>query len=474
MPQAAVVALVGWTLFAFAGAYRWTMVPALAGALGLLVATRPRVLGRGSRLLDAAILLTLAAGALQLVPLPARWRAALSPSVADLETAIAVGVGPLRAAPLTVDPDGTAWALALAVWFAIVFWSARAIFARHGLRTAGRGIAWCGMALAVVVFVQRYTSPHQIYGFWTPVSRTSNPSPLGPFVNRNDLATWLLLAIPVVVGYAAARVGPHLRDRRWPAALERAFDVRTIVLGGAAVLMTAAVVASLSRSGLIGLLAVLGVLASIGRMRLGRTGTRAFTATLVAAVLLTVPFTNVDALSLRLGRAVPGDVAGRMRIWADSWAMARDFLGTGLGLGAFERGMLLYQRGSRALFYNHAHNEYLQLLAEGGLMVAAPAAVAMAALVAGALRRLRRDHGAAFWFRAGAISGIAGVAVQGIWDTGLRMPANAVLFAVVAAMAAHESPRTDPADRAPRVITFGRRRESPGRPTPATPGSAGT
>ena len=100
--------------------------------------------------------------------------------------------------------------------------------------------------------------------------------------------------------------------------------------------------------------------------------------------------------------------------------------------------MLLYQQGSRVFFFNHAHDEYLQILAEGGLLLAVPAAIAA---IAGALliaSRLRVDRTPIFWIRAGAIAGMVAVAVQSVFDTGLRTPANGVLFAIVAAIACHE------------------------------------
>jgi len=53
-------------------------------------------------------------------------------------------------------------------------------------------------------------------------------------------------------------------------------------------------------------------------------------------------------------------------------------------------------------------------------------------------RYLRTDRSAIFWVRAGAIAGIAAAAVQSVWDTTLRTPANGVLFAVVAAIALHD------------------------------------
>ena len=40
--------------------------------------------------------------------------------------------------------------------------------------------------------------------------------------------------------------------------------------------------------------------------------------------------------------------------------------------------------------------------------------------------------------RAGAVSGLIAVAVQSIWETGLRVPANGMLFAVLAAIALHD------------------------------------
>jgi hypothetical protein len=43
-----------------------------------------------------------------------------------------------------------------------------------------------------------------------------------------------------------------------------------------------------------------------------------------------------------------------------------------------------------------------------------------------------------FWIRSGAVAGIAGIFVQSFWETGLRMPANALLFAALCAAAIHK------------------------------------
>ncbi len=434
----ALVAVTGWSLFAFAGAYRWTVVPLLVGALVAALVHQPRLLTPAYRRLDLWLLAAIVGGVLQLVPFPRFVRDVLSPAAATVRSQLALDATHAPALrSLSLDPVATAWSLATAVACVIVFWTARHLFERSSPRRVVSGIAWCGLTLATIVFVQRVISPHQIYGFWTPIVRTPHPTPLGPFVNRNDLAGWLLMAIPLVLGYAAARVVSRGDRRGVPAQLASIVDTRMVTLAGALVLMSAALVSSLSRSGLIGLGSGLVTMGVVARRRLGVGGGGVFVAAIVLLLLLALPYTNTPALAARLTDTLPADVGGRLAIWRETWAMARDFLAVGIGVGAFERGMLVYQQGSRLMFINHAHNEYLQVLTEGGLLIAF---AVLAAIVAGAslvVQRLRSDSVRTFWIRTGALGGLIGVGVQSLWDTALRMPANGVLFAMVAAIALH-------------------------------------
>lgn len=61
-------------------------------------------------------------------------------------------------------------------------------------------------------------------------------------------------------------------------------------------------------------------------------------------------------------------------------------------------------------------------------------------------RRLTQDEGPDYLIRAGAAAGIAGVMVQSFWDTGLRMPANAMLLAVLAAIVTYAAPHASSND----------------------------
>jgi O-antigen ligase len=143
---------------------------------------------------------------------------------------------------------------------------------------------------------------------------------------------------------------------------------------------------------------------------------------------------DLPALANRVGEP-PRD---RQAIWRDTMPLVRDHWLTGTGAGAYARAMLLYQRTDRTYYDNQAHNQYLQVAADGGLLLVVPALVALTMLGVAGLKRLREDRTGMFWIRVGAGAGLCGVLVQGLWETGLRAPGNAVLSAVLAAILLHE------------------------------------
>ncbi len=81
--------------------------------------------------------------------------------------------------------------------------------------------------------------------------------PYGPFVNRNHMATWIIMACPLAFGYLLARAprkeSPHHFSQRVANALKQLGTIR-IWLVVAVCVMTLAVMLSASRSGLIGLM----------------------------------------------------------------------------------------------------------------------------------------------------------------------------------------------------------------------------
>jgi O-antigen ligase len=172
--------------------------------------------------------------------------------------------------------------------------------------------------------------------------------------------------------------------------------------------------------------------------RMSRGGIRWTIAAVTAIVMIATMYVSTAAIASRVGTVFSTQLGGRLAVWRETWPIARDFPWVGVGVGAFERAMSVYQQSTHLMFINHAHNEYLQWLTEGGLALVLPAGIAIGAVVVRIAGGLAEDSSAMFMVRAGAVSALAAVAVQSIWDTGLRLPANSVLCAIAAAIALHD------------------------------------
>lgn len=412
------------------------MAYALAIAAGVLaLAIRPGVAQRGWRWLDLALLAYALVVAAALVPLPPGVRLALSPASRVIDVTLQLGEAPSDAIrPLSIDPSATRVSLALTIATILLFWCARAAFARGGVRLCARGIAALGLALAAVGIAQHLTAPRLLY--WTFPTRSANP--FGPFMNHSDFATWLVMALPLTAGYSIARWESR-SPRGGPAAgLADAFDNTAMWLTTAIGLMAAALVVGLSRSGLIAGGAGLGAVWAVSAARMRGPARAWLLAGFVAIAAVAAAYANANAVAGRVSETIALGLGGRSAIWRETWPMIRDFRLTGVGPGAYERGMIVYQQSPRVVYFNHAHNEYIQIAAEGGLLLVVPALVVSAAAAWRLRRSLRADRSAIYWVRAGAAGGLIAVAVQGLWETGLRVPANGLLFAALAAIALYE------------------------------------
>src|SRR5262249_8079753 len=150
---------------------------------------------------------------------------------------------------------------------------------------------------------------------------------------------------------------------------------------------------------------------------------------------------GADVLATRFSDAGWSELNARRGAWADAADVARRFPLTGTGLDTYRTAMVLYQRHDMEHFYSEAHNDYLQLAAEGGLLLTIPAAICLVLCAAAVRRRFVHETSvAAHWLRVGAVTGLAAVALQDTVDFSLQMPGNAALFAVLCGIALHAVP----------------------------------
>jgi hypothetical protein len=429
------IALIVWPLAAFGGRSAAVAIPYSVVCILLAAALSPALGGR----IDRALAMLAAVVALQCLPLPGALVAIVSPHADDVRSALALGSAPRGMfATITIHATSTLWALAVTAAAIAVFWIAKDRFSRGGVRQFVRIVAGVGFAVSLLAIAQAATAGRRIY--WRFPTEFEGPLPFGPFVNRNHFATWVVMALPLVLGYVAARTGTsherpaHIARR---SRLATAIDPRSAWLTAAGVAMAVALLLSLSRSGVLALAISATATAVLFRRRLDRRRRHGLLIASAIIVLAGLVWADLPALRGRFAGARTA-MTERTVIWRETVPVVRDFWAVGAGVGTYQRAMYLYQQADRTVFFNQAHNHYLQAAAEGGVLLLASLAYALLGLIQTIRKRIAADTSGLVWIRIGAACGLGAVALQSVWETGLVMPANAALAAVLAAIAVHE------------------------------------
>jgi O-antigen ligase len=455
--------IVAWGALAFGAIYdwaRWTLLAACvaAGAWGF-VRTVPRERWRVQRAVLAGLLLVALAVGSQLVPLDRHTLRAMSPAtdafLKEYDVRYAMTPFDSRASeelargrapselhhPLSIDPPRTWVGLACLAGFGFMLLGlARGIGGRD-LRVFAPGIVAFGVLMSMFGIVQKALWNGKVYGFWEPIN--TGAGAFGPFINRNHFAGWMLLALPLAVGYFASIVAkgmvgvkPGWRQRIiWfstPAAS------RAVLSGFALLVMGFALAMTLSRSGIsCFLLATVISGFSVLRRQSTTTKGRLLSTYLVLVFVVAIAWAGIDTIAARFAE-VDWKLGGRAGAWDDGWRIHESFPWFGTGLNTYGSATVLLQRFEKATaHYVEAHNDYLQLLVEGGWLVAVPALLLALAFVREVRRRFREglDDRTGYWIRLGAVTGLVAIAFQEIVEFSLQMPGNAALFTILCAMA---------------------------------------
>jgi O-antigen ligase len=261
---------------------------------------------------------------------------------------------------------------------------------------------------------------------------TNVGAPVGLFSNRNHQAEFLLCLIPVAAVFAA-RFDGDFENRRAFAALLAVLYIAVAIVG---------VAVTRSRAGLVlGGLALLGVGAVIARGGTLRRHWRAAAICAggliaVAAVLVFGPIPILDRFSA--GAAEP-----RFEGWPLVARAASGFLPLGSGVGSFQT---VYDAVEplgdvNPTYFNHAHNDYLELWLETGVIGAGLLPV-FAGWMAGRLWTIWTPRTAAPDLAAACSLTVLLLAAHSAVDYPLRTESLAVLFAFACAtLTVYRAPR---------------------------------
>ena len=165
---------------------------------------------------------------------------------------------------------------------------------------------------------------------------------------------------------------------------------------------------------------------------------------LLAAAVATVVLVGGDPLGrrletvpLELDRQAADSSTLRQSIWRATWEMIKDQPVAGVGFGGYAVAIPKYHRASGTTTPQEAHNDYLELIASGGVIALALGVWFVASFLRVARRELtpsRSSRGFPYLRAAklGAVTGILTVSIHSLVDFGLHIPINAfVLTALI-------------------------------------------
>jgi O-antigen ligase len=441
-----------WGVVLFGAVYPWAYIPLLAAAAAIGAygwwSARPR---QRAPVHGVLLALALVAGVvvLQLIPLPAAWLARVSPATDavvrqfDVQYAASQAVTGGVPHPISIAPATTAKGLAMFVALSLFLAGATAMMPRVRVKWLIRRVAALGLVMALFGIIQRGTFNGRLYWVWTPINTAGNA--FGPFVNRNHFAGWMLMAAALTAGYVCSLMVGHgprrqLSWRQRLASMSSSDANRLLFASCALAVMALSIVWTLSRSGIAAFAVATVLLSTVvsarfrGRRRIATVGF------LLVVVGFALSWKGLDTVYDWYSRT--STLEWRFDLWRDTMAIVRDFRWFGTGLNTYGVSTLVYPVTDRTRHAMEAHSDYVQILSEGGIVLSLAAAFVVLQLGRAIRAAFAEPQTVSlYWVRTGATLGLVAIAIQELTDFSLQMPGNAVLFALLAAIAMHRPAR---------------------------------
>lgn len=311
--------------------------------------------------------------------------------------------------------------LRLIAYFMVFFLTAQAFRDRSSLE----GLAWFLILLCFAVsllgIIQHFTSEDKIYWFREPAE---GGAIFGPYVNRNHFAGFLELVLPVGLALMAFR---GIRRDLFPlVTLLTAVPVSALILSG-------------SRGGIIGFAFEIAVLALLVRSRRARGGPHMAGVTIVAlAAVALIAWVGAGKAIERFSTLKPSEVTldRRVSMFRGAIHIFLDHPIKGSGLGTLVAVYPRYETLYDGKVVDHAHDDYVETLADTGLLGGLCGMAFLWLLYREARKNFEAEQGHfSRGLHAAAVVALSGMLLHSFLDFNLHIPSNALLFLLQAYIA---------------------------------------
>ena len=311
--------------------------------------------------------------------------------------------------------------LRLAAYFIIFFLTAQAFRERADFVKLAWFLIVLGFSVALLGIIQHFTSEETIY--WSR-QLLQGGDVFGPYVNRNHFAGFIELVAPVGLSLLVFR---GLRRDLFP------------MVGLLTIIPIGALILAASRGGIVSFALEVGVLIVLARTRRGLDGPRIIAMGVVAlAAVVLVAWLGAGTAIERLSNTRVGDVTVMRRVsmfrGAEHIFGDHPIKGAGLGttISVYPRYETLYD----GYVVDHVHNDYIEALAETGLLGGLCGVAFLWLLYREARKSFVAEQGHfSRALHASAIAAVCGLLLHTWVDFNLHIPSNALLFLLQAYLA---------------------------------------
>jgi O-antigen ligase len=375
---------------------------------------------------------------LQVLPLPKFLVKILSPQTFEFYKNFSADFSEISFMSISVIPYQTIReGLEILAYVMLGFLIVRTVTSRKQIMRLFSVIVAMGIFEALYGFLELYSSNPRIL-FYKKVHYLDCVT--GTFVNRNHLSGYLEMIIPVTVGLLIARLDLFSwKGMNWKHKLhhvsQRSPAWNVFLLLGI-ITMALAILFSKSRSGVFILIFSFILLFGLAALYTGRylDEKKNVTNFLKIVFLLIVVLSLYAGMEATLARFSMDELLQDQRpvVWGNTVEIISDFPVFGAGLGTFASVYPVYEESGTPVRYSHAHNDYLEYLAETGI-------VGMALLLGGIIFILvkvflvwkERRHPVVKGLVLGGIAAVVSILIHSITDFNLHIPANMILFTVI-------------------------------------------
>ncbi|MBU1342556.1 MAG: O-antigen ligase family protein [Proteobacteria bacterium] len=376
----------------------------------------------------------------QLIPLPPFVVAFLSPDAFKIHQTTQMITDTNSWMMLTVHPKATVSEfLRYSTYVMFYILTVQLLSQKKMLQTTVLVITLFGGLLAFSSILQFYLTEDMALWFrHVP----KNSIIVGPYVNHNHYAGLMELMFPIVLGlflFYRPRIGNTSLIKGIAEIFSQEKANIHILIGTSALLIVVSIFVSLSRGAMISTCLSLILFTLLLLKRKISKGNTTLILGVIILTALSIGWFGWDQIFDRFARLKNAQgiiYESRLDFWQDSKEIIRHYKITGSGMGTFSHIYPLHRSMKTPLFLAHAHNDYLELLAEGGMIAFILAASFLITLFLKTYQMfLKRRDAFSIYLYMGSITALTSLLLHSFTDFNLHIGANGLWFFFVAGIA---------------------------------------